>query len=92
LHGFLGVLGDFAVGGKRFLHDAADVGDGEEAVLLAEIGAGTVLAALVATSAAWTRGSIGHGRRNPNRRRWKNMVKLEKGKTLERDNRRERRK
>ena len=41
----------------------ADVGDWEEAVLLAEIRAGTVLAALVAASAtaAWTRQSIGGG-------------------------------
>ena len=63
LHSFLGVLGDFPIGRKRFLHDAADVGDREEAVLLAEIGVRTVFAALMAASAAatWTRQSIGGG-------------------------------
>lgn len=34
LQGLLGVLGDLAVGRHGLLHDAADVGDGEEPVLL----------------------------------------------------------
>jgi hypothetical protein len=34
LHGLLGVLGDLPVGWDGLLHDAADVGDGQEPVLL----------------------------------------------------------
>jgi len=84
LQSFLGVLGDFHVGRKHFLHDAADVGDGEEAVLLTEVGARTMLTALVVASAtaAWTRRSIEHDCRNSNRRRGtgrrKNKMKLGK--------------
>lgn len=33
LDGFLGVLGDFGICRQRLLHDARDVGNGEETVL-----------------------------------------------------------
>lgn len=65
LDSLLGVLRDFAISRKPLLHDAADVSNRKEAILLTEAGAGAVVAALVGR----TRRSIGHGRRNPNRRR-----------------------
>ena len=63
LHCVFCILRNLAIGRQSLLHDAADVGDREEAVLLAEIGVRTVFAALMAASAAatWTRQSIGGG-------------------------------
>ena len=43
LHRLLGILGDLGVGRERLLHDARDVGDGEEAVLLPDIRLGGVV-------------------------------------------------
>ena len=40
LHRFLGVLRDLRVRRQRLLHDARNVGDGQEAVLLPHLGLG----------------------------------------------------
>jgi hypothetical protein len=37
LHGLLGLLGDLGVGGQDLLHDAPDVGDGQQPVLLLDL-------------------------------------------------------
>ena len=67
LDGFLSVLGDLSIGGERLLHDPANVRDRKKPVLLANVGARALIAALVvAASSVRTRRNFRH--RNPRRR------------------------
>ena len=67
LDGFLSVLGDLSIGGERLLHDPANVRDRKKPVLLANVGAQALIAALVvAASSVRTRRNFHH--RNPRRR------------------------
>ena len=62
LQGFLGVLGNLAVSRDGLLHDAADVGDGQEPVLLpdAAVPASSATAAVVAPAARGARRRVRH--------------------------------
>jgi hypothetical protein len=60
LHGLLGVLGDLPVGRDGLLHDAADVGDGQEPVLLPDAAAAPGTSALVAPPASPGAGRLVH--------------------------------
>lgn len=63
LESLLRILCDFAIGWKSLLHDPADIRDRKVPVLLPDIGARAVVAALVTAATAGARRSISHSHR-----------------------------